>query len=63
MLSELEFCGVFVSGDRSLEVKGFNGTNEMDGFIGGKIKEVKGVLDSDFEPNSIHEVLMLFDLL
>ena len=54
---------MFVSGDRSLEVKGFDRTNEMSGFIGGKIKEVEGVLDSDFEPDSIREVLILFDLL
>ena len=54
---------MFVSGDGSLEVEGFDGTNEMGGFTGGKIEEVEGVLDSDFEPDGIREVLVLFDLL
>ena len=63
MSSELEFCGVFVSSNRSLEVKGFNGTNKIGGFTGGKIKEVKGILNSNFEPDSIRKVLVLFDLL
>ena len=63
MLSELEFYRVFVSSNRSLKVKGFNRTNKIGSFTGDKIKEIKGILNSDFEPNSIHEVLMLFDLL
>ena len=62
-MSELEFCRVFVSDNRSLKVKGFNETNKIGGFIGGKIKEVKGILDSNFKPNSIYKVLILFDLL
>ena len=62
-MPKLEFCRVFVSSNRSLEVKGFNRTNKIDSFIGDKIKEVKGILNSDFEPNSIYKVLMLFDLL
>ena len=63
MSSELEFCRVFISSNKSLEVEGFNRTNKIGDFIGGKIKEVKGILDSDFEPNSIHKVLILFNLL
>ena len=62
-MSELEFCRVFVSSNRSLKVKGFNRTNEISSFIEGKIKEIKGILNSNFEPNSIYEVLILFDLL
>ena len=53
---------MFVSGNRSLKVERFNGTNKIGGFVGDKIK-VKGILNSDFEPNSIYRVLILFDLL
>ena len=61
-MSELEFCGVFISSNRSLEVKGFNRTNEISSFTGDKIK-VKGILNSNFKPNDIYRVLILFDLL
>ena len=61
-MSELEFYSVFVSSNRSLEIKRFNRTNKIDDFIRGKIK-VKSILNSDFESNSIYEVLMLFNLL
>ena len=59
----MEFYRVFVSGNRSLKVKGFNRTNKIGSFIGGKIKEVKGILNSNFKSNSIYKVLILFDLL
>ena len=62
MLSELEFYRVFISSNRSLEIKGFNRTNKISSFVGGKIK-VEGILDSNFKPNSIRGVLILFDLL
>ena len=62
-MSELEFYRVFISSNRSLKVKRFNRTNKIGSFIGDKIKEVKGILNSNFEPNSIYKVLMLFNLL
>ena len=62
-MSELEFYRVFISSNKSLKVKGFNRTNKIGRFIGDKIKEVKGILNSDFKPNSIYKVLILFDLL
>ena len=61
-MSELEFYRVFISSNRSLKVKGFNRTNKIDSFVGGKI-EVKGILNSNFKPNSIYRVLILFNLL
>ena len=63
MLSELEFCRVFISSNRSLKVKRFNRTNKIDSFIEDKIKEVKDILNSNFKPNSIYRVLILFNLL
>ena len=62
-MSELEFYRVFISSNRPLKVKGFNRTNKIDNFIRDKIKEVKGILNSNFKPNSIYKVLILFDLL
>ena len=62
-MSKLEFYRVFVSSNRSLEVKGFNRTNKIDSFIEDKNKEVKDILNSNFKPNSIYKVLILFNLL
>ena len=61
-MSELEFYKVFVSSNRSLKVKRSNRTNKIGSFTEDKIK-VKDILNSNFKPNSIYRVLILFDLL